>query len=100
MKLGILITTDKHLEHVVGITHAASKKGHEVILFAMDEGTWLLNKTEFTRLCEVENSTISVCHHSADAYGVDTTGISKEIVIGSQFNNAMMNNQADRVIVL
>lgn len=100
MKLGILITTDKHLDHVIGIARAASAKGHDVALFAMDEGTRLLREAKFTRLCEVENLTLSLCSHSAREYGVDTTGITKEIVIGSQFNNAIMNNQSDRVIVL
>lgn len=100
MKLGIIINTDKHLDHVIGIARAASNKGHEVSLFAMDEGTRLLRQAEFTRLCEVENLTMSLCNHSASEFAVETTGVSKEIVIGSQFNNAMMNHQSDRVIVL
>lgn len=100
MKLGILVNTDRHLKHVVGITHAADKLGHEVSLFAMDEGTRLLQLAEFIALCQLENVSMSLCHHSADEQGVDTSGVSKEIIIGSQFNNAMMNNQADKVIVL
>lgn len=100
MKLGILINTDRHLQHVIGIARAASAKGHEVSLFAMDEGTRLFQQTDFHRLCEVENLTMSLCNHSAAECGVDTSVITKEIVVGSQFNNAMMNNQSDRVIVL
>ena len=100
VKLGILITTDRHLNHIEGISRAASAKGHEVVIFAMNEGTKLLDSLEFIRLCELENTTMSLCKHSATDLGVDTTEVSKEIVIGSQFNNAMMNNQADKVIVL
>lgn len=100
MKLGILINTDKHLQHLIEITRAANNKGHEVTLFAMDAGTKLLQSSEFPRLCELENITMNVCNHSAAEQGVETTGVSKEIVIGSQFNNAMMNNQSDKVIVL
>ena len=99
MKLGILITTNKHLQHVIGIARAASAKGHEVSMFAMDAGTRLLLEADFVQLCGVDNLSMSLCNHSATEQGVDTSGITKEIVIGSQFNNAMMNNQADRVIV-
>ena len=100
MTLGILINTDKHMQHIVGISQAANAKGHEVALFAMDKGTRLLNNPEFKHLCKLENMTISLCNHSAQEQGVDTTGVSKEIVVGSQFNNAMMDHEADRVIVL
>lgn len=100
MKLGILITTDRHLDHILGISRAACAKGHELAIFAMNEGTRLLNFPEFIQLCELENTTMSLCNHSATELGVDTTGISKEIIVGSQFNNAMMNNQSDKVIVL
>lgn len=100
MKLGILITTDKHLGHVIGVARAASARGHEVLLFAMDEGVRLLSSPEFLRLCELDNVVMSLCNHSATELSVDTAGVPKEIVVGSQFNNAMMNNQADRVIVL
>ena len=100
MKLGIIITTDRHLDDVIGITRAANAKGHEVSIFAMDAGTRLLGKTEFTQLCAVENVVMSLCQHSASDQGVVTEGVSKEIVLGSQFNNAMMNNEADKVISL
>ena len=100
MKLGILITTDRHLNHIAGISRAANAKGHEVVIFAMSEGTRLLASLEFILLCELDNITMSLCSHSAAELGVDTTGVTKEIIIGSQFNNAMMNNQADKVIVL
>ena len=100
MKLGILITTDRHLNHIIGISRAASAKGHELAIFAMNEGTRLLGSPDFVQLCGLDNISMSLCNHSATEFGVDTTGISKEIIIGSQFNNAMMNNQSDKVIVL
>ena len=100
MKLGIIITTDRHLDHVVAITRAASAKGHDISIFAMDSGTRLLGNTEFTQLCAVDNVVMSLCQHSASEQGVNTEGVSKEIVLGSQFNNAMMNNESDKVISL
>ena len=100
MKLGILANSNKHLNHVVGITKAACNKGHEVLIFAMDEGTELTTKNSFRDLCKLDNVTISICRHSAEERHVNTDDISSEIVCGSKFNNAMMNNEADKVIVL
>lgn len=100
MKLGIIITTDQRVDDVIGITQAASAKGHDVSIFAMDEGTRLLGNPEFTQLCTSDNVVMSLCQHSASEQGVNTEGVSKEIVLGSQFNNAMMNNEADKVISL
>ena len=100
MKLGIIITTDRHVDHVIGITQAADAKGHVVSIFAMDSGTRLLENPEFTQLCAVGNVVMSVCQHSASEHGVNTEGVSKEIILGSQFNNAMMNSESDKVISL
>ena len=43
---------------------------------------------------------MSVCDHSAEMIGIKTEGLSPKIVCASQLNNAMMNHNADRVIVL
>lgn len=100
MKLGIFINTDRHLADVIGITTAAASKGHEVIIFNMDDGTKLLGAPEFAELCKTKGVSMAFCDHSAKGLGVVTEGIPQEIVCGSQYNNAIMVNSADRVIVL
>ncbi len=100
MKLGILVNTDRHLEHIVGITQAASEKGHEVIIFSMDEGTHLVENQRFTDLSELDGVSMSLCRHSAEEHTIDVEEIPEGITRGSQFNNAMMSHEADRIIVL
>ena len=100
MKLGILITTDKQLDAILGITKAALAKGHTVALFNMDEGTRLLGNPSFSGLCKTEGVSMSFCDHSAKHINVATEGIPGEIVCGSQFDNANMNHESDKVIVL
>jgi predicted peroxiredoxin len=100
MKLGIFINTDRHLEHVVGLSKAAIAKGHEVIVFNMDDGTKLIGTPEISDLCKTKGVTLSFCDHSAKGLGVSTEGLPEEIVCGSQYNNAVMNHDADRIIVL
>lgn len=100
MKLGILLNTDKNLEQLYGITRAASRKGHEVIIFAMDEGTRLLEEAAYVSLAELSGVAISYCDHSAIDLGVNTAGLPAAIEKSSQYNNAAMIHNAEKVIVL
>ena len=100
MRLGILVNTARHLDDVVGITRAALTKNHQVIIFTMDEGTRLLENQVLVSLAGLEGVSLSVCDHSTKMYGVNTESLAPKIVCGSQLHNAMMNHNADRVIVL
>ena len=100
MKLGILVNTKRHKDHILGIVNAAVSKGHSVIIFGMDEGTKLLEDADFTALHKLNGVSMSYCDHSAHNHNVNKEGIPAEIVGGSQLNNAYMNNDADKVIVL
>ncbi len=100
MKLGIFVNTNKNLAAVKGITKSALAKGHSVILFNMDDGTKLVGTPEFAELCKTKGVTVSFCDHSAKHMGVSSEGLPAEIVCGSQYNNAVMMHEADRVIVL
>ena len=100
MNLGILVNSDLHLEDIIGFTHAASSNGHTVTIFVMDTGTLLLEKKELTGLCSIKDVEISFCMHSAEITGIKTEGLPENIVKGSQFHNALMNQKADKVIVL
>jgi len=100
MKLGILVTTDKYLNEILGISKTAAAKGHEVTVFNMDEGTKLLANADFHSLCGTKGVSVSFCDHSAKNANVAIDGIPSEIVCGSQFDNANMNHDCDKVIVL
>lgn len=100
MKLGILVNTDKNLDHILGITRSAISKGHTVSIFNMDDGTKLLGNPAFTSLCQTKGVTMAFCDHSAKHMKVSTESIPGDITCGSQFDNANMNHDADKVIVL
>ena len=100
MNLGILINTDRHADDIVGITKAALSKGHEVTMFMMDDGNKLLGNPAVTGLSEEAGVSMSYCDHSAQKLGISKDGIPEKIGCGSQFDNANMNSQADRVIVI
>ena len=100
MKLGILVNTDKHPQDIIGLTNAAVSKGHEVIIFMMDDGVKLLSSPSVTGLYSKPGVRMGFCDHSAGKAGVSKEGIPSQVVCGSQFDNATMNHNADRVIVL
>ncbi len=100
MKLGILINTDRHLEAITGMTRAALANGHEVFLFAMDDGTRLLTNAGYIALCQLPGVKMSFCQESATHKGVSFDTLPGQIAAGSQLQNAMMGQQADRVIIL
>ncbi|MDA8083491.1 MAG: hypothetical protein M0024_07535 [Nitrospiraceae bacterium] len=100
MKLGILVNTDRHEDHLSGLTKAAVALGHDVIIFVMDDGTRLLSRPVIRDLCGLPGVSISFCDMNARQCGLDREGLPPSIVCGSQYNNAVMNHEADRVIVL
>lgn len=100
MKLGILINTDSNKNHVVGLTKAALSKGHEVVLFMMDVGVKNAGDREIQALCKDEGTQCSLCDHSAHNANFSTEGLPESITVGSQYNNAVMNADVDKVIVL
>ena len=100
MKLGIFVNTDRHAEDLVGLTKAALSKNHEVSVFMMDSGVKLLSNPSVTALCNEPGVSMSFCDHSTGKLGVSKEGCPDKIRCGSQFDNATMNHEADKVIVL
>ena len=100
MKLGILVNTKDHLAVIAGIVHAAASKGHDVNLFAMDEGTKLLEESSYVSLVNLPGVLMSYCDHSAKELHVKTDGLNSAIERSSQFSNAQMNHNSDKVLVL
>lgn len=100
MKLGIMVTTDRHLRQIRGITRAALAKGHAVAIFATDEGVKLLANREFSSLSALPGVTMNFCGHSAQRHGGRPAGLPEAIASGSQFENAIMVSESDKVLVL
>jgi predicted peroxiredoxin len=100
VKLGILVNTDRHLQAITGIAQAALAAGHEMVLFAMDDGTRLLADPGYVALCRLPGVSMSFCQESAARRGVSIERLPEAIAAGSQLHNSMMAQQADRVIVL
>lgn len=66
--LGILVSSDKHLDKVIKVCRAAKKKEVEVILFFTHFGTRLIQDPRFS---ELEGSNMSVCKVSFESHGFE-----------------------------
>ena len=100
MKLGILVNTDEHADAISGIVRAALARGHQPVIFAMDAGVRLLEEQNFVALADLEGVSISYCEHSSLEFEVKTEGLNPVIERSSQYSNAEMNHNADKVLVL
>ena len=100
MKLGILVNTNDHLPTITGVVRASVAKGHQIIIFAMDEGTRLLEEQDYVSLAGLQGVAMSYCDHSAQELNVNTEGLTPSIERSSQYSNAEMNHYSDKVLVL
>ena len=100
MRLGIIVNTDRHADHLVGLTTAALAQKHELEVFLTDVGVRLLQDPAVHQLAHLQGVVMSFCMHSAAAFGIAAESIDPEIIAGSQLNNAIMTHHADKVIVL
>lgn len=100
MKLGALVNTDRHADNLIGLVDAALSRGHTVSVFFTDEGVRLLLNKSVTDLCNRSGIVMSYCDYSKKNLQVSADGCGRKIACRSQYDNAAMQHEADRVIVL
>ncbi len=66
----------------------------------MDDGCRFLESRAYGELCGLKSVTMSFCDYNARALEINIEGLSDEIACGSQFENAAMAHNCDKLIVL
>ncbi|WP_319523680.1 DsrE family protein [Breoghania sp.] len=99
--LGILVSTDKHLHHVVNLAKAAHEKGKSVSVFFTGSGVRLSMQPQFKEL--VGKAKLAVCDVSFRANGLhgredEVPGVGFKD-FATQAKNAEMLAQSDRYLV-
>ena len=100
-RLGILVSSDRHLDYVVNITKAAHAKGKAISLFFTGNGVLLILAPQFKEL--VGKAELAVCDISFRAYGLhgrenEVPGVD-HMDFATQARNAEMLSEADRYLV-
>lgn len=98
MTLGILVTTDKYRDDILGIAEAAVTRQHKVIIFFMDEGCRLITDKKIASLKDRGNVIMSLCDYNRKKMGI-LDEVPEGIICGSQYDNALMNKESEKVIV-
>ena len=96
--LGILVTSDKYLDHVVGVTEAAVRAGKKVRIFFTGRGVRLSKAPMFARLPEIAH--VDLCEVSYRSNGLegDVPGLNFKN-FATQAKNAKMIEDSDRYLV-
>ncbi len=66
--LGILVTSDQHLNHVIKLTETAHSKGKEINIFFTGKAVKLVESGEFKRL--IGKASLSICEWSSLSQGL------------------------------
>lgn len=66
--LVILVSTDRHLDHVINLTMAAHAKGKQVHIFFTGQGVLLATRPEFSQL--MGKADVNICDASFRANGL------------------------------
>lgn len=95
--LGIMVGTDKHLDHVINLTTAAHEKGKRIEIFFTGAGVRLTQDPKFSQL--LGKAKLSVCDVSFRGFGLsgDVPGVSFKD-FATQARNADMINKCDRYV--
>jgi peroxiredoxin family protein len=99
--LAILVSSDKHLDHVVNLTAAAFAKGKQVSVFFTGKGVLLTMQPAFKRL--IGKASVSICDASFRANGMqgrenDLPGVTTDS-FATQAKSAQMLADACRHLV-
>ena len=96
--LGILVSSDKHLDYIVELTTAAQEKGKKVRIFFTGRGVFHTQQPEFAKL--VGKAKLLVCDVSFRANGLegDVPGVGFKD-FATQAKNAEMIKECDRYLV-
>jgi hypothetical protein len=91
--LGIFVTNDRNMKHVMGVTKAAVAKGSKVKVFFSWKGTLLAKTPEFKELCKIAE--VSICADSYKKMGFDPENDIPEGLTAKQ-----MSTQAQHGMIL
>ncbi len=99
MKLGILITRRDYADKIVETAKAAHAKGHSLVIFMTDDGVYHVRNSALTGLRSLENVEVSLCDYSANGRAIAEGEIPAGVIKGTQYQNSVMHNECDRVMI-
>ncbi len=98
-KLGIFVSSDEHLDHLIGLSRAAKKAGKEVTVFLTNRGVLLTQNPGFTEMEGLAH--VSLCNVNFEAFKLQKPiPVVADKDFATQMRHAEMIAECDRYIVL
>jgi len=98
MHLGIVASHESAGPHLVGLAAAAIARGWTCRVFLTDSAVKLATSTSLRDLAQAGSVRLDVCEHSWQHFG--GAGAPEGATLGSQFQNAELVRECDRVVVI
>jgi peroxiredoxin family protein len=98
MQLGIVATRDQFGARLVGLASAAAARGWSCRCFLTDRGVMHIHSAPFLALARSGKIRVDVCEYSWERYGDGSHP--DGVTMSSQYQNAELAHQCDKVIVL
>jgi len=97
--LGLFVSSDQHLDKIIGLCRAAQKKGVKVTAFFTHRGTLLTQDPLFEDLYDLAE--IVLCKMAFEGHGLDKTSVPRipEKGFATQAVHAEMIEDCDRCVV-
>jgi len=98
MRLGIVASHESAAAHLAGLAAAAAARGWQCRVFLTDSAVKLAASTSLQGLAKSGAVRVDVCEHSWQHYAGEVKP--EGATLGSQFQNAELVRECDRVVVL
>lgn len=99
--LGVIVSSDEYMNHVLGLAKAAHEEGREVIIFFTHLGVRLMTHPRFSELIGIAD--IRFCRVNVESQGLieafENLGLEKTSLT-NQLSHAEMIHESDRYISL
>ncbi|MBN2655271.1 MAG: DsrE family protein [Nitrospirae bacterium] len=99
MQIGFLVINLKYAESIFELADASLVRGHSIRIFMTDEGVKLIENKKMHNYAPMQKTHISFCSHSAKNHNINTSMLPEGISPSTQYQNALMHNECDRVLV-
>ncbi len=102
-KLGILVTSNRHINHLIGISKAAKKANKTIYLFLTHDGVSVTQDPRYQELAELGIDDISLCNVRWEELGLQNAPRPKGMTssnMATQSRHVSMIETCDRYLVL
>ncbi len=106
-KLGILVPTNKHIDHLIGIAKAAKKAGKSLCIFLTHDGCLITQDPQYQALIDIvgadEIDEISLCNVAWEELGLKSLSIPAAMDstdLATQSRHCALIGKCDRYLVI